>query len=297
MRIPEIVGYVHSNEEIHVQFRPTSDGEPLELVNFGYHKTRPSYTYGPLMRDFTLIHLVLSGHGCVVIDRVRYDISPGQCFLFRPNQIHYYESDGEKPWEYYYIGFGGEKAGELLSEAGFSQGVIAKSLTYQKEVMALFKLLCQTVSEPIQPLLQRGYLYQILHYLVRGAEYDGIDSVMEQGRAAHDSPNYVRIATGILHHNFHQSITVEMIAEQLGLSSGYLNTLFRLETGRSIYQYLLEYRIKKACELLTTTTKPIKRIALEVGYFDSLYFSRIFRKHTGFTPTHYRHRAEEEKSV
>ncbi len=288
LKDPQIISFVHNSEEIHVQFKPNLDGEALALVNFGYHKTRPAYTYGPLMRDFALIHLVLSGRGCVVIDRVRYDIEPGQCFLFRPNQIHYYESDSGEPWEYYYIGFGGEKTNELLNQAGFTQGLIAKKLTYQEDITALFKALCTTVNEPMQPLLQIGYLYQILHFLVRGAQNDEAGSVMEQGQASLSSPNYVRIAAGILHHNFHEGIMVETLAQQLGLSSGYLNTLFRMETGRSIYQYLLEYRIKKACELLRSTSKPIKRIALEVGYFDALYFSRIFRKHMGLTPTQYR---------
>lgn len=295
MHAPEIVGYVHNAGEIHVQFKQSAGVDDLVLVNFGRHKTPPGYTYGPVMRDFALIHLVIAGRGTVVIDQIRYTVRPGQCFLLRPNQIHYYQSDHDEPWEYYYIGFCGARMQEILSEAGFTPGMVAKQVTYAHRIQRLLAALCTTVGEPIQPLLQHGYLCQVLHYLVQGAQSDAGGAVIGESGDAVAAPNYAHIAAGILHHSYPENITVDILAQQLGISRGYLNTLFRQKTGKSIYQYLLEHRIRMAGELLRMTDKPVKRIALEVGFCDPMYFSRIFRKHVGITPSEHRRLTNAER--
>jgi AraC-type DNA-binding domain-containing proteins len=287
MRHPEIVGYVNNENEVHVQFKQSDEACDLRLVNFGHHRTPPGYTYGPLMRDFALIHFIVSGHGYMLVDGTRYNLSGGQVFLFRPNQIHYYESDPTTPWEYYYIGFAGNSVPEILSDAGFTQNVAGRTLVGMNSLFPHLKALCDTANEPLRPLLQQGHLYQILHHLIRCSQADS--EIVTQSGGPQASPNYAHTASGILHHSFaERNITVDTLAQQLGISTGYLNSLFRAQFGKSVYQYLLEHRIKKACELLTMTSKPIKRIAMEVGYDDSLYFSRVFTKHAGMTPSRYR---------
>ncbi|MDR1531148.1 MAG: helix-turn-helix domain-containing protein [Clostridiales bacterium] len=284
----EIVGWVRNENEIHIQFKPQNTDYDLGLINFGRHATPPKYIYGPLVRDFAVVHIITRGRGCVIIDDVRYVLQPDQCFAFFPGQIHYYESDAHIPWEYYYIGFNGWKTTDVLHRAGFSENVIARSLNCTEQVVSAISDLCETSNDPFQPFLQHGYMYQALHYLIHDAETSAGSLPVERVADGKEKINYARVAAGILNHSYAESITLNSLACNLGISEGYLNVCFQQENGKTVYQYLLERRINVAKESLRVTNKSIKRVALEVGYFDALYFARLFRRHVGCTPSQYR---------
>lgn len=91
--------------------------------------------------------------------------------------------------------------------------------------------------------------------------------------------------------NFRKKISPNKISKVTDLSNSYLSYLFHKETGYTITEYLEQLRINYAKEQLLVTTLTIKEIAAEVGYEDQNYFSRVFKKHTGCSPTRYRNRS------
>ena len=78
------------------------------------------------------------------------------------------------------------------------------------------------------------------------------------------------------------------LADKLGYSTVYMTSLFKKTMGESFMQYLLDYRIEKAKELLVTTDKKIEQVASEVGFGTYNNFARAFRKKTGVSPREYR---------
>ena len=78
------------------------------------------------------------------------------------------------------------------------------------------------------------------------------------------------------------------MAEGLRLSPNYLRSLFKAGTGQTILEYLTDFRLQKACELLKDKTQKVKDIGLLVGYENISYFSQVFVKHYGVTPNEYR---------
>lgn len=80
----------------------------------------------------------------------------------------------------------------------------------------------------------------------------------------------------------------ERLAEQVYLNPAYLSRLFRRETGLSLTDYLVKYRIAKAKEQLEHSNQRVSDIALEVGYANFSHFSKLFKKTTGLTPQEYR---------
>ena len=72
--------------------------------------------------------------------------------------------------------------------------------------------------------------------------------------------------------------------------------MFKEEKNISIKQYLTEKRISRAKQMLETENIPINVIASSVGIYDSLYFSRLFKKYTGFSPKIYAREKKKEKS-
>ena len=100
--------------------------------------------------------------------------------------------------------------------------------------------------------------------------------------------NYVEEALTYLESNYTNNISVQSLADSIGLNRSYLHRLFKSATGSSVQEYLLDLRIRKACTLLKSTVLPVAIISLSVGYEDTLYFSRLFKKKKGVSPSRYR---------
>ena len=83
-------------------------------------------------------------------------------------------------------------------------------------------------------------------------------------------------------------LSLSSLSRHLGLSSGYLCTIFKKETGKTVSEYIREKRIKYAVHLLSTTNLQVQTIALHCGIVDIQYFSKIFKKQIGMTPNEYR---------
>ena len=85
-----------------------------------------------------------------------------------------------------------------------------------------------------------------------------------------------------------EDITVTQIAEVLHFNPQYLMRTFKAKSGVSIMEYITQTRLSYAKQILRDTDLPIKSVALMVGYSDYAYFTRVFRKETGYSPSQYR---------
>ncbi|MCU6748422.1 response regulator [Faecalicatena acetigenes] len=92
--------------------------------------------------------------------------------------------------------------------------------------------------------------------------------------------------------NYHKNLTVEFLASLFYMNSSYLSHLFRKTTGEKFAQYVNAVRIEKAKDLLASTDRKLYQIAKAVGYDNSKYFFRVFKKYEGMTPEQYRQAAQ-----
>lgn len=83
-------------------------------------------------------------------------------------------------------------------------------------------------------------------------------------------------------------LSLKSLATNQGISPGYLSTVFKKETGKTVSEYIREKRIKHATHLLATTHLQVQTVALHCGIMDVQYFSKIFKRQTGKTPKEYR---------
>ncbi|WP_066195316.1 MULTISPECIES: response regulator transcription factor [Gracilibacillus] len=97
----------------------------------------------------------------------------------------------------------------------------------------------------------------------------------------HQAKEYIQ-----LHYN--KQLTLEEVADEIGLSSYYFSRLFKEQAGISFIEYLTSLRMEKAKEWLLDPRYSLKEIALTVGYKDPNYFSRVFKKTTQYSPSDYR---------
>ncbi len=118
--------------------------------------------------------------------------------------------------------------------------------------------------------------------LAARARYSKLTAALE--RTPHRSPVMMG-AVSFLKENFNKPISLELVADFIGLSPNRLSKLFIEETGRGFSDFLIAYRIEKAKELLSMPGASIKLVSAACGYPDPNYFSRLFKKVTGLTPS------------
>lgn len=85
-----------------------------------------------------------------------------------------------------------------------------------------------------------------------------------------------------------QDLSIETICSYLSVSAAYFSTVFKKETGKTFINYLTDYRMDKALELLMEKGEKTYIIAEKVGYSDPNYFSYVFKKQFGMSPSKYK---------
>jgi two-component system response regulator YesN len=98
----------------------------------------------------------------------------------------------------------------------------------------------------------------------------------------------LRKAVEYLHEHYHEQVTLNEVAEHTFVSTYYISRMFKREMGKNFVDYLNELRIEKAKELLKDVQYKTYEVAEKVGIPDAHYFSRLFKKYVGLTPTEFR---------
>ncbi|MFF2480407.1 AraC family transcriptional regulator [Paenibacillus sp. NPDC058071] len=167
-----------------------------------------------------------------------------------------------------------ERSNPFRMQYGF-QSMEPLPLHYQ--LMAIEQLWAQgSLLERIQV---KGLFYQFIHELMKQLTKDGNN--LRQ-------PDVIGQVIRYIEEHYRHNLSLESIAEQFNYSPRHLSTRFKGETGFSLIEYLIRFRLQHAEELLQCTDAPLRDIAEEVGYRDVYYFSRIFRKYNGQSPIRFR---------
>ncbi|MDS0527052.1 AraC family transcriptional regulator [Clostridium sp. SHJSY1] len=266
-----------------VQFL-TGNQEGVDLIVYqgGMEKCKESHSYGPAVRDHFLIHYILEGSGTFYVDGKSYKLHKNQGFLICPDVITYYEANDKTPWTYTWIGFRGIKAENYLEFAGLDRYNPIFEYKQSNFVEKCFENMREAAKLKYgRELRLQGLLSIFLSELIEKAEKN-----VELGSSYKDI--YIKKTLQYIDRNFARKIKISEIAESIGLNKNYFSSFFRENFGISPQEYLIKYRINKACELMKNEALTISDISRSVGYNDPLAFSKIFKKVKGKSPKKYR---------
>lgn len=107
-------------------------------------------------------------------------------------------------------------------------------------------------------------------------------------RSMSESRNEVAAVKNYIYEHYNEDLNLEMLAEKVYLSSGYLSFIFKRETGMNLNRYIKVFRMEKARELLRSTNMKVAQISDKVGFANVSYFCRSFREYYGSSPESYR---------
>ena len=115
-----------------------------------------------------------------------------------------------------------------------------------------------------------------------------MDCVHEEMISDLDARSKISMAVAYISEHYSEDLAITDLATRYGMSANYFSSVFKTETSESPVNYITDLRMKRAQELLKDTTLSVADIARRVGYEDSQYFFRVFKKHTGVTPLSFR---------
>ena len=153
-------------------------------------------------------------------------------------------------------------------------------MKYSRESRSLF--LIEDYKKQYRMIWDYDELFQWIRSDMSKVHQDYIKNIQdEESKPIRDAKKYI-------HDNFNKHISLESVSEYIGFNAAYFSTLFKKETGKNFLEYVTEFRIQNAKNYLIQTNYDIAEVASAVGYNDLKYFSKLFKKTTGLSPSEFR---------
>ena len=260
--------------------------KPLIVTSCGtYHLfTRPKLpTWRPRGRlDFQLLYIA-AGKAHFHIDGQEQIVTAGHMVLYRPKEPQKYEYYAEDQTEAYWVHFTGSDVTNILNSYGLTKDkkvfYCGSDLEYKNHFRTMIQEL-QMCKDDYPEMLEM-YLRQIFIKLHR---YFNTVSKVDNSHIAED----IDKAMIYFSEHYNEDICIEEYVQKHHMSTSWFIRNFKQYTGSTPMQYIISRRIYNAENLLQSEHYNITEIANIVGYDNPLYFSRIFKKAKGVSPSEYK---------
>lgn len=239
------------------------------------------------IREYVFIYCT-AGAGWFKVGGVTYDISQHGYFILPSGVPHSYGAKEDNPWTIYWIHFSGSLAqyyaAECLTPHYVTPGKDSRIQNRTNMFEEIFKALDSGFN-----LESIRYAMSLFHHYLGSLRY------IREYRVAGEKSNDGNVIDETIHfmtENLERSLTLSEIADYAGMSGSYLSSIFKQRTGHSPLSYFNLLKVRYACQLLDSTSMKLNRICYKVGMSDPYYFSRMFSKIMGMSPSAYRNRVK-----
>lgn len=259
---------------------------PLYFTDIGYYpEAREHYRIRPEgCKQFILIYCI-NGEGWISVNGIKNTVKANQYFVIPAKTPHAYASNKNNPWTIYWVHYSGTSAPGMFGDFKTAQSINPSPVDRIEERLLLFKEILQN--------LEMGYSYDNFSYAnICLMHFLASFRFLSQFRQIRKIKTHDKIEDSILFMKKHigQKPGLDELAKQAGFSISHYSALFKKKTNISPLEYLIQLKIQHACRLLDHSDQHIKRISQLVGYEDSFYFSRIFKKIMKVSPREYRNK-------
>ena len=271
----------------------------LTVTTIGYEEIRPGDPYptkghadgyyfdvkkGRTLSEYQILYIT-EGEGTFRSASVRETrLREGDMYLLFPGEWHTYEPSRYTGWKSYWIGFKGQNMDDRVEHGFLSPKKPIYHLGFSDSIVTLYKQAYQAA------LAEAAYSQQLMAGIVNhliGMMYSLERNIQLMSRnQAH--VNMVNKACLRIRESLESSLTIQQVAEELGVSYSNFRKLFKEYTGLSPAVYQQDLRLQRAKELLSTTDMSIKEIAYQLNFESPDYFSAKFKIKTGRRPSELR---------
>jgi len=226
-------------------------------------------------------HFVLEGKGVYSVNGKDYEVGRGQGFLITPNTSNVYVADKKEPWKYIYATFKGPDAEALVRSAGLDEKNVIFSYPDNAETLNLLNCMHNAAkSNRSKGYDTLGYFLLIMGKLI--CEYN------QREHPVWSAEQYIGLALSFIDDRSSYDISVQDIADYVGVDRTHLYRLFKKHLGISPSKQLCDARLNRAASLMENPELSMSDIALLSGFYDLSHFSRNFQRKFGASPGKYR---------
>lgn len=237
---------------------------------------------GRVLNEYQLVYITRGGGIFKIGSSPAVNVREGDVLLITPGEWHTYKPDPDTGWDEYWVGFNGRTIDDLIRNGFFDGASSVHFMGINEEFVSLYNKIMEAAVEE-----NAGY-----QQLIAGVVSHILSLMYFTGKnrkfADKEIINRVNKAKVIMQENIFNDITPEDIASELNLSYSWFRRAFKEYTGFSPAKYINELKLRKAKELLVTTSKSVKEISISLNFDNVEYFSTFFKKMTSKTPVEYR---------
>ncbi len=225
----------------------------------------------------------VGGEGWAIIEQSNKILVYKNTMLIIPvNTPHRYGADEENPWSIYWFHLKGEAVEQFVQGFDLYNFTMYISTTQTIRIIDLFDQCYET-------LLYKGYSFKHYLYVSQMIRYVlGIMTLQDGPHQDKRKNEYVERSIRYMIEHVQSSLTLDELASHVGLSKPHFVHLFKQVTQHSPIDYYLRLKIQRSCHYLDLTDYSVKVISKSIGFQDPYYFSRVFHKIMGQSPSDYR---------
>lgn len=238
---------------------------------------------GRVLNEYQLLYIT-EGEGIFNSAHAKdIPLKAGDLFLLFPGEWHTYHPTGKNGWKSYWIGFKGKNVDDRVKAGFLSVYKPIYHVGFSADIIRLYEEAYKRAQEEA-PYSQQ-ILAGIVNHLV-GLMY-ALERSMKLSKD-HTRVDMINLARLRIRESLEVDLTIQQVAEELGVSYSNFRKLFKEFTGISPALYQQDLRLQRAKELLATTTLSIKEIAYRLRFDSPDYFSSKFKIKTGKKPSEFR---------
>lgn len=232
--------------------------------------------------QFILIYCT-EGTGKIHLGGETFELYPNSYFIIPKNTPHRYHSSGQNPWSIYWLHYMGEIA-DLLYDRFLENGKAqVQPLPYDEQRLLLFDQIYSLLEHGVSDKEMEKMNLDLLHF-VSSMIYH------KEANPAVYSTDLIGNSIAYMKNSLSKKLGIDDFATQQHISVSHYSRLFKEKTGTSPINYFNQLKVQKSCQYLYFTDRSIKEICTELGFDDQYYFSRLFSKITGSSPSAYKKR-------
>lgn len=271
-----------------IKDNPLAQDLYITLVGF-FPRVKYHYRHRPEGAEHYIYIHCTKGCGWYEINGVRHEVRENDYFILPPNKEHRYGADDDDPWTIYWIHFAGNKAKYFWERLSATANIAEEGSTSRIQYrIGLFNEII-TAMEQAYIIDNVTYACQLLNHLLASVCF--INQFRHMVSKNVNENKIISNAIYYMNESLHKKVKLEDIAERLNISPMYLSIYFKKHTGISPITYLNNIKMNHACKLMETTNMKINDISKIVGIDDPYYFSRLFSKIMGVSPSYYKKRS------
>ncbi|WP_010168291.1 AraC family transcriptional regulator [Candidatus Epulonipiscium viviparus] len=230
--------------------------------------------------DVNKLYLILEGEGSVTCNKTEYYPEVGDIMFVPKGSLNSYATNKDKPYKKYWCHFDADILSTDIA-VYLSFPLLVKNANKKISYKLFAKLVKYHESKnPIDAIYAKALLLRIIHFYFSECEFVKINDVPNQ--------TVMGKLVKYIDENLERKITLTELAKFAHLNANYLCTLFSSTFGQTPIEYITNKKIEKAKILLRTTTDTIEEISNTLGFSSPFYFSAVFKKRIGYSPSQFR---------